>query len=148
MTKEEAMKFLKELCENIQLQSNRWTASPIFCVYDIEREYCSEYDDFDGSEFDSDYSEIESNYDEDGNEIENPEPNVRWKNVEKRSRVVNWALFTEKAAQEAIDRKRHDLNKPFIYVEWNGWNNEFDKLVNAIHTITDTPMKGWVYMAF
>lgn len=134
-TKKEALEFMKKLALEIKWQDNRSTGNPIFEVHDSHRVYIPE----------DTVRSFEINYD-----TEIHAERYEWKTgfyyLERRkSNVVTWSFLTHSAAQRAIDRKRHDLHNPSIYVNRNWYNSEFVNLIKAVHILADVEIDWDIY---
>ena len=152
---DEQYDFLMNLSKELKTQDNRITADPIFCVYQKKFVYvpegCGNHIDwfFDGHiQTKEDIKEIIEEYKtENINSILNDEEILEELNYRKcdyniEDVVVNGQYyFSEKAAQDHIDRNSYHYSKPFTYVESAWRNNEWNLIREIILNLT----KGNIY---
>jgi len=120
-------KQAENIVHEMKTQDGRCTADPIYVVKVKERIYGMDpdYGDDNYCYVDEDFNEchpddLHAEYGITEEQFENGE-NGGYDQLQKvyyieKNRVVNFH-FTEKAAQRFIDANRHNLNKPFIYVD-------------------------------
>lgn len=127
-----------DIKQELKNQDPRGTADPIYCVYEkyeqVVPEDCGEdghkwyYDceTYTDQEIIDNYKENEEELDLDDLQYEeelNPNERVCYqKYYYKMLPKFVSPFFTEKAAQEFIDRNKHNLSNPYIYVH-SLWNN-------------------------
>lgn len=135
---------LKKMAQNIVSQDARSTASPFYCVYDIEYVIIdSEY----SSRFDTQYvwaSDEGCSYSEDDKEFDALEllccggyeitvDSVKYEKI-RQSIVPRFvtACLTEVGANDYLKANGHNLNKPYIYVHSLNRNDEMIGLRNHL----------------
>ena len=137
---------LKQLSENIKGQDNRSTASPLYCIYDVEYVVIdSEY----SSRFDTQYvwvSDEGCSYSEDDSEFDALEvlcgdneitiDGIKYEKV-RQSIVPRFvtACLTEVGANNYLQANGQNLSKPYIYVHSLNRN---DEMIGLRNFITDT----------
>lgn len=140
--------FLIALSKELHIQDNRATENPIFCVYQIERFYTEDgaHECYvcDGEELDEEFmKESIAQYRKDNvccalsDEAIIEELGYRITRYDfKEIPVSGQHYFSEKAAQEHIDKNRYHYNKPFVYAE-SAWRNcEFQKIREIVMNLT------------
>lgn len=130
--------FLLSLAEELKKQDNRITANPIFCVYQKKKvftpEGCGEHSDWFDDEghilSEEDLLDIIGEYRSDHEDSSLDKEGIL---IEAGCRLLDYNIedvvvegqyyFSEKAAQNHIDRNHYHYSKPFTYVE-SAWRND------------------------
>jgi hypothetical protein len=144
VSKEVALDWLTKLMREINSQDNRLTQVPLYCVQTKESRavpedhatkwiYIHECEEIDFKSMTDD--EMMETFETTDKEQLCREGIVQEIGVEYYYRTVHVAL-TEKHAQAYMDRYRHNLTDPIIYVKAGGTDWEINKVLRAIGLIT------------
>lgn len=137
--------FLKDIIHELNTQDERFTRNPVFLVQELNKVPTSEDYFTDGVQYVEDVTGDHAVYEtlieayRDLLESGYSKDDIR-ENVETVPYVESWqtikTCFTEKGAQQFIDRKKHDYNTLRIYVDSLGYNIEMLTLRNLILNLT------------
>lgn len=155
MTKEDSLKFLKDLITQIDIQDNCGTSSPYYyCIQDREPHYYPVMNEPSGVLMDSSFYDIsgcreflkeqDSEKDMDFNKYSDSDIfeyledyyEATIVEVEER-KILKGHFFTKRAAEEHLQANKHHYKNPSLYCEYEKRNPELEKLLSAIRVIVE-----------
>lgn len=142
---------IKEIKEHINTQDNWGTADPLYCIYEYREYPRKEGYSYDRKEKLIDcwlcedgerYSDFEEEYEAISllaeGDIEITINGQKWtQETNVLLPVFVTACFTEQGARNYIERKKYDLNQPYIYVHSLVYNQEMKEIREHLTALED-----------